>query len=137
MNRYVVCLSICAVCLLINLAAPAVTAQKPMHVRLSEKSLRARAIKSVMPAYPDESKKRGSKGVAVARLEIDEQGDVTQVDVLESPDAHIKRAVTEATSQWKFNPTTVGGQPVRVQGKLTFYFVIEGADARVENPKDT
>jgi len=137
MNRYIVCLLICAAFLFINLSAPVVTAQKSMHVKLSERSLRSRAVNIVMPGYPEESKKRGAKGVAVAQLEVDERGDVTQVDILEAPDGQIKGAITEAVNQWKFKPTTVGGQPVRVQGKLTFYYVIEGGDARVENPKES
>jgi TonB family protein len=61
---------------------------------------------------------------------------VTEAVILESPADNIGAAVVDAIRQWKFKPSTVGGQPISVRGKLTFYFVID-ADGKghVENPK--
>lgn len=105
-------------------------------VKASEKSLRKIAVKTVMPTFPDESLKRGTKGVAVIELEIDVQGDVVYAKILEAPDTLTGEATIAAVKQWKFSPTTIGEHPVKVQGKLTFYFVIdERGGGRVENPK--
>lgn len=106
-------------------------------LRLAEKSLRARAVESPMPRFPQASREAGSVGVAVSEVLVDEKGNVTSVKVLESPDAHIETAVTEALNKWRFRPTTIQGRAVPVEGKLTFYFRIDDAGARVENPKDS
>jgi len=90
----------------------------------------------MMPSYPEESEKNGTRGVAVAQIEINARGDVDQVDVLESPDAAIKDSVSSAVKQWRFQPQTIQGEPVRIRGKLTFYFVIDQSGrGKVENPK--
>jgi len=115
--------------------APIVSSHPSKLIKVSEISLRKLATKTVLPDFPEEAKKRGAKGVAVAQLEVDEKGDVAQVEVLEAPDPLIKKAVADATKQWKFKPSASSGEPVRIQGKLTFYYVIDRNEARVENPR--
>jgi TonB family protein len=102
-----------------------------------EKTLRKWAKVVVMPTYPPESKKNNAQGVVVAELSIDETGTVKKVEILESPDDAIGKAVTNATKQWKFEPAIDDstGKAIRLAGKLTFYFVIEGTAAYVRNPK--
>jgi TonB family protein len=109
--------------------------QSPQGIKISEISLRKRATKSVMPVFPEEARRRKAMGVAVAQVDIDERGEVEQVEILESPDPSIKDAVIAAIKQWKFKPATINDKPVRIQGKLTFYYVIDDKGARVENPK--
>ncbi|HKY04492.1 MAG TPA: energy transducer TonB [Blastocatellia bacterium] len=122
--------------LLSFLIAPAAPAASSLaQLRLHEISLRKRATRQVLPQYPEVSKKSGAKGVTVSMLDIDEEGNVAGVDVLEAPDSPIRAAVADAVKLWKFKPATVNGKPVRLRGKLTFYYVIEGGNARVENPK--
>ncbi|HEX8137535.1 MAG TPA: energy transducer TonB [Pyrinomonadaceae bacterium] len=102
-----------------------------------EAVLRNLAKTSVMPRYPEASRKRGSQGRVVAQVDVDKAGRITEVTVLESPDEEIKSTVVEAIKQWQFGSAYAGEQrkPVRIRGKLTFYFVIEGGDARVRNPR--
>jgi TonB family protein len=111
----------------------------PPAPRLAEVSIRKNAKKVVMPEYPEESIKLGSKGLAVVQLLYDETGVVTHVKVLEAPDTYIKEAVTAAVRQWTFEPSharTPNGPLIKIQGKLTFYFVInDRGEAKVENPK--
>jgi periplasmic protein TonB len=56
------------------------------------------------PTYPREAIKAGvSKGRVVARLRIDEQGNVTDVDIIASnPPRVFDRVVNEALRGWKF-----------------------------------
>lgn len=124
-------------CLLaqISLITLAHRSQTSMHVRIHETALRKRAIRVVMPDYPKESQKRGAKGIAVVQLEINEEGSVTESEVLEAPDTAIKEAVISAVKQWQFKPATANGVATRIRSKLTFYYVIDGRNARVENPK--
>lgn len=116
-----------------------VTAITQVIARISEGNLRKIALKTVMPKYPVESIKRRAKGVAVARLVFDTAGIVTEVEILEAPDELIKKATIEAVKQWTFKPTRAHdehGPLIRIQGKLTFYFVIgDNEEPRVENPK--
>lgn len=112
-------------------------AMQGVVVRASEGTLRKVATRIVMPSYPQESIKRRAKGVAVAQIETNQEGDVSKVEILEAPDSMISTSVTEAVRQWKFRSSKIkDGPSVSVKGKLTFYFVIDDrGKARVENPK--
>jgi periplasmic protein TonB len=61
-------------------------------------------ISRVNPEYPSEAiRKNIASGTVVARLNIDEKGNVTEVKIVESRPARVfDRAVTEALQQWKF-----------------------------------
>lgn len=111
------------------------TAQNSRTVRVGEDGLRKSAYKIIMPDFPEQSKKRNAHGVAVVQLEYDGNGDVTRVKALQTPDSDIERAVVAAVQRWKFRPSTIGGVPLKVRGKLTFYYVIDRRGARVNNPK--
>jgi protein TonB len=58
----------------------------------------------VNPDYPQEAiRKNISEGTVIARLNIDEKGNVTEVKIIEAhPPRVFDRAVTEALLQWKF-----------------------------------
>ena len=88
-----------------------------------------------MPKYPEISRDRGSSGVAVVELELDESMKLTRSNVLEAPDADIKESVTDAVKQWKFKPIIIDETPRPIKSKLTFYFVIRTGDAQVTSPK--
>lgn len=116
-------------------AQPVWGLQTLKSVTVHETYLRKRATKTVPPGFPEQAKKRGAKGVVVAQINVDEQGEVARVEVLEAPDPLIKEAVIKAIEQWRFDPPTIGGKPVRIRGKLTFYYVIERGKGRVDNPR--
>ncbi|MDQ3665560.1 MAG: energy transducer TonB [Acidobacteriota bacterium] len=105
-------------------------------IQVAELSLRKAATRIVMPEFPESAKKRGVKGLAVVEIEFDENGAVSKAVVLESPDRVIAEAVSHAVGQWKFQRQTLGGQPVHIRGKLTFYYVIDAdGGGHVENPR--
>jgi TonB family protein len=105
-------------------------------ITVSEAVLRKLASKTVMPQYPAQSKKRGSKGIAVVRVDLDEKGELSDLRVLEAPDSDIEASVTDAVKQWQFGPARgANGEPLRIRSKLTFYFVSDGGQFRVNNPK--
>ena len=113
-----------------------ITAQKSAnYVKMPEQGLRGRATKTVVPIYPEESQKNGASGVSVTRIEVDEEGNVTEVEILQAPDRFIETALIEAIKEWKFQPFDLNGNPRRLVGKLVFYFVIDGGKARVDSPK--
>jgi protein TonB len=61
-------------------------------------------ISRVQPEYPREAERKGyATGRVVARLFIDEKGNVTEVKIVEAnPPRYFDRAVINALSQWKF-----------------------------------
>ena len=102
-----------------------------------EKTLRKFAKTVVMPVYPDASQRDGAQGVAVAKLDINEEGTVNKVEVLEAPDDAIANALVTALKMWTFQRPIEDstGKPIRLAGKLTFYFVIENGRGVVRNPR--
>lgn len=103
--------------------------------RVAEASLRSFAVSRVLPAFPGDAIAKRATGVGVARVEVDERGAVSRVDVLTAPTRSIEQAIERAVKQWRFSPVTLGGRPYRVSGKVTFYFVMERGRGVVLNPE--
>lgn len=108
----------------------------PLEIKVSEVVLRKQASKIVQPLYPEEALKQGASGVSVTALVIGLEGNIEKLDVLEAPHPSIKAAVATAVRQWKFGVTTMEGNPVKVHGKLTFYFVLNNKKAEVLSPEE-
>ena len=108
----------------------------PRRILLSEGPLRKLALSTPLPRYPQKSVRQRKQGVGVSQILVNEKGVVAATRILEAPDDHIAKAVEAAVKKWTFRPQTVKGKPVSVSGKLTFYFVIERAGARVVSPDE-
>lgn len=79
----------------------------------------SRVIQRVEPDFPREAMREGyDSGVVKVRMDVDAEGNVTRVDILESrPRRVFDRAVSSALSQWKFN----AGRPGRaVETQIAF-----------------
>jgi len=88
--------------------------------------LREHAIKSDLPVFPDDAIRDKKTGVAVAIVEVDTAGRVSEVTVLEAPAPSIEEALVRTLKLWRFKPFQLeNGTPTRVRSKLTFYFVIQ------------
>jgi TonB family protein len=107
-------------------------------VKMAESSIRRVARHKTMPTYPPPSLSQKHSGVAVAAIATDENGRVSTVSLLQAPDDAIGEAVRTALLQWEIDPVTVSGRTERfgVQGKVTFYFRLDGPRGRVFNPDE-
>jgi len=103
--------------------------------RVPEGVLRKVAKTIVRPAYPSPSKKRQSQGLAVVMVDVNADGYVTDVSLIEAPDEDIGRSAISAVKQWRFGQLTAEGHPVQLRGKLSFYFAIRDGKTRVSDPK--
>jgi len=105
--------------------------------RVAEVTMRKHVKSVVMPTFPQDAEKRGAKGPVVMQVDVDVDGNVVKTETLQSPDASVSEAVTSAVTRWKFEPFRLAsGTPIGVQGKLTFYCVLDAhGKGRVENPK--
>jgi len=84
-------------------------------------SLAQKARQKVSPTYPMLAKAGRVTGVVTVHLVVNEKGEVETVQKLEGP-LQLQQAAADAARRWRFNPTVIDGQPVRVTGYLSFNF---------------
>ena len=112
-------------------AQPTPTAQKPSGTDGAAKkesgspvavgSLVAKAKSRVSPSYPQVARAARVTGVVTVFIVVNERGEVESVERAEGP-TQLQQAATDAARRWKFTPTVIDGQPVRVTGYLSFNF---------------
>jgi len=86
-------------------------------------SLVSKARQRSAPAYPPIARAGRISGNVTVFLVVNEKGDVESVSRADGP-AQLQQAAIEAARRWKFNPTVIDGQTVRVSGYLTFNFTL-------------
>ena len=99
-----------------------------------EDVLRSLVVESVMPEFPAQAYAAGAEGAAVARLKLDEQGNITNITILAAPHPDIKETLLAALARWKFKPAKVNDVPTPITSRLTFYYTIENGQGVVRNP---
>jgi TonB family protein len=100
---------------------PPALAEPPKIIRKSGGVLAGEAIKRTEPAYPALAKAARVAGAVVVEVTIDEAGNVISSRSI-SGHPLLKDAAVQAARGWKFKPTLLAGQPVKVIGTLTFNF---------------
>ena len=78
-------------------------------------------IKRFEPPYPEGPKAAGIEGDVLLYLTIDENGDVTDVQVVSGPHAELNEAARQAMYQHRFKPGIKGGRPVVIT-RFPYYF---------------
>ena len=91
--------------------------------QVSEGALLGIAINRVKPEYPLIAKQVKADGPVQIRITISEEGRVIEAEVL-SGHPTLRQAALNAARQWIFTPTTLSRTPVKIQGILTFNFVL-------------
>jgi TonB family protein len=86
-------------------------------------SLIEKATQKVNPLYPATAKNVRVTGVVTVYLVINENGAVETVQRTSGPQM-LRQAAVDAAKRWKFQPTMVDGQPVRVAGYISFNFTL-------------
>ncbi|MDT5295227.1 MAG: periplasmic protein TonB [Acidobacteriota bacterium] len=84
-------------------------------------SLAGKAKQRVSPTYPSLARTAHIGGVVTVFLLVNEKGEVESVQRADGP-PQLQQAASDAARHWKFNPTLIDGQPVRVIGYLSFNF---------------
>lgn len=83
-----------------------------------------RRTKFVAPAYPAEAQMRGLRGIVIIEIVVDELGRVASADVIRSVPPFDDAALS-AARQWEYEPTLVGGRPVRVRVTVPITFALK------------
>lgn len=119
--------TILTVLILVATCLPALAGEK------SEKILRVEGdvekpvrIHGPAPTYPALAKEERIQGQVVAKAVITKEGDVEDVEIVESLGEDFDQTVLDTLAQWKFEPAKLDGEPVAVFYTLTFNFRLEG-----------
>jgi protein TonB len=86
-------------------------------------SLAGKAKQRVSPSYPPIARSARISGVVTVYLTVDEKGQVISVQRADGP-VQLQQAASDAAKRWRFNPTVIDGQPVRVTGYISFNFAL-------------
>ncbi len=73
-------------------------------------------VKMVIPAYPEEAKKRNIEGRVIFQIVVDENGHVVEAIVISAiPPGIFEEAAREAIMQWRYRPAKIRDRPIRVR----------------------
>ncbi|MGQ0763720.1 MAG: TonB family protein [Acidobacteriota bacterium] len=103
---------------------PVVDPPKPTTLRVSEGVMRGNAIALPAPAYPILAKQARIQGPVNVQILIDETGKVVSAQAVKG-NAMLTTAAVEAARRARFTPTKLGKEPVKVQGVITYNFVLQ------------
>ncbi|HEX5709250.1 MAG TPA: energy transducer TonB, partial [Pyrinomonadaceae bacterium] len=79
------------------------------------------ATQKISPSYPQIARTARVSGLVTVYVVVNEKGEVERVQRADGP-LQLQSAASEAARRWKFRPTLVDGQPVRVSGYINFNF---------------
>jgi TonB family protein len=82
-------------------------------VRFGSRVAEANLIRKVDPVYPAQAKPARIQGTVELTVVIDEQGHVTDVNLVRGHPLLVD-AAKEAVTQWIYRPTLMNGQPVKL-----------------------
>ncbi len=101
-------------------AAPASAPAGPLDVGAT---LITKAKDRIAPSYPAQARTARVTGSVTVFMTVDEKGEVAEVRRTSGPEL-LRRAAEDAARHWKFRPTIINGQPVRVAGFINFNFAL-------------
>lgn len=96
----------------------------PNRILRVSRVLNSQAITLPKPPYPAIARMAGVQGVVNVQVLIDETGKVISAKALSGSPLLMPEAV-KAAYQARFSPTTIGEQPVKVSGLITYNFVLQ------------
>jgi len=84
----------------------------------------AKAISLPRPLYPPIARQIRRQGPVAVQILVDESGKVVSAHSV-SGDPTLTHAAVEAALRARFTPTMLGGQAVKVQGVITYNFLLQ------------
>jgi TonB family protein len=106
--------------LLCILFLPAFAQDQPY--RVGDGVTAPKLIEKVEPQYDPKAKDAGIEGVVVLSVIISKEGVPEEIKVTESLEPGLDKNAIAAVQQWKFEPGTKDGKPVRVYATIEVNF---------------
>jgi len=103
---------------------PAPPVVKPPTKTVPSSVLIAKVISLPQPPYPIMAKQTRTQGPVNIQILVDEQGKVISAQVV-SGHPMLNPAARDAAMRARFTPTVLNGQPVKIQGVITYNFVLQ------------
>jgi protein TonB len=97
---------------------------RPTTETVSSRVLVSKAVTLPQPPYPQLAKQAGIHGPVNVQILIDEDGKVISAHAV-SGSAMLTRAAEDAARRARFTPTMLNNQPVKVQGVITYNFLLQ------------
>jgi len=104
--------------------APEPTPVKPKTERVPSSVLTSKAISLPQPTYPAIARPIRLQGAVTVQILVDEQGKVISAQVV-SGHPILAPPARDAALRARFTPTILNGQPVKIQGVITYNFVMQ------------
>ncbi|MFZ0639387.1 MAG: energy transducer TonB [Candidatus Acidiferrales bacterium] len=95
------------------------------QVRVPGNITAAKIIHQVLPVYPQSAKEKGIQGTVLFHAVIAEDGSIRGLQLI-SGQCFLAQSAAEAVSQWRYSPTLLKGEPVRVDTTITVIFNLGG-----------
>jgi len=93
-------------------------------IRVGGRISEPRKIHHVEPVYPEVARRAGVQGTVILEVVVGRDGNVKDIRVLRSAPMGLTEAAVAAVRQWRFEPSTLGGQPVEVVMSVTVRFTL-------------
>jgi TonB family protein len=78
-------------------------------------------IHKVDPIYPQEARTQKLAGTVILDATIGKDGSVDRMKVIDGPTV-LAKAATAALRQWRYSPSTLNGNPIEVEKRITVIF---------------
>src|SRR5580693_162898 len=107
-----------------NVAAPAAPEIRPVTdgpLKVGGNVKEPHLVSRAMPEYPLVAKQAGIQGDVVMKTTIDAKGNVVNVQVVSGPQM-LRGPAMAALRRWRYEPSTLNGQPIAVQMLVTIKF---------------
>jgi TonB family protein len=95
-----------------------------IQAAISSNAMVSQLIHQVQPIYPADAKQQKIQGTVVLGAEIDKNGHVKGLYIVRSAGPLLDHAAEDAVSKWRYNPTSLNGQPVAVQTTISVVFAL-------------
>jgi protein TonB len=103
---------------------PKPTPEPRRNVTISGGVLTGKAVSKPQPSYPPIARAARAAGTVVVSVTVDEAGKVVAAHAV-SGNPLLTQAAVQAAYGWRFSPTLLSGQPVKVTGTISFVFNLQ------------
>ncbi len=100
---------------------PAPTMQPEGPVKIGGNVKEPKLINSVAPIYPASARSSAVQGDVIIDTTIDKSGNVVKMHVVSGP-LMLRGSALDSLKRWKFEPSSLDGEPVDVQMQVTIKF---------------